>query len=176
MCMYDPDSLRAGSPLGEAPGHRSGEGSRTARECLMQEHLDMTARAAAARSKHIVLVVGEDETMRYATASALRALGFPVIEGATGAEALALVSAASVVVLETRLPDVDGFDVCRRLRLNARTAKVPVVHVSGMHVEETHRQMSEAAGADAVVATSVPPAHLAALLDELIERTLPTPV
>lgn len=175
MCMYDPDSLRAGSPLGEEPGHRSGEGSRTAHECLVKEHLDMSARATAARSKHIVLVVGEDETSRYATACALRALGFPVIEGATGAEALALASAASAVVLETRLPDVDGYDVCRRLRLNARTAKVPVVHVSGLRVEEIHRKMSEAAGADALVETWVPPAHLAAVLDELIERTLPTP-
>jgi CheY-like chemotaxis protein len=173
--MVDPDSLRAGSPIGEAPGHRSGEGSRTAHECLVKEHLDMTARATAARSRHIVLVVGEDETSRYATACALRALGFPVIEGATGAEGLALVSAASAVILDIRLPDFDGFDVCRRLRLNARTAKVPVIHCSGLQVEETHRKMSEAAGADALVAASVPPAHLAALVDELIERTLSTP-
>ena len=175
MCMYDPDTLRFGALVGELPGHRSGEGSYTARECLVKEHLQASAKATAARSRHVVLVVDHDETMRNANACALRALGFPVIEGATAAEATALVSAASAVVLDIELPDLDGFDVCRLLRMTARTSKVPVVHLGAARVEDAHRERSEAVGADAMVAASVPPAHLAALLDELIARTLPAP-
>jgi CheY-like chemotaxis protein len=157
-----------------APGHRSGEGAATARVFLGKE-----ANAAAApvgspaRSKHIVLIVDDNEAMRYATARALRALGFPVIEAATGAEGLALASAASAVVLDVRLPDMDGFEVCRRLRLNAQGAKLPVVHFSALAGEDTHRALSKAVGADRFVAASMPPARLATLLDELIDRTLP---
>ena len=155
----------------QEPGHRSGEGSTTARVQLENDHIRTSAgseAAGATRARHVILVVDDNEAMRYATSRALRALGFPVIEAASGSEGLALASAASAVVLDIRLPDLDGFEVCRRLRLNRTTDRLPIIHFTAMPEDEVDRNTSKEVGADEFVPSSLPPARLAELLDDLI--------
>jgi two-component system KDP operon response regulator KdpE len=62
--------------------------------------------------------VEDDEVLAQVVAGALRARGYPVEIVGTGGEALERVSATEpkVVVLDLGLPDIDGIDVCRRLR------------------------------------------------------------
>src|SRR3712207_8269236 len=53
--------------------------------------------------------------------SSLRAAGFEVLEVATGLGALeAMASGPDIVILDVRLPDLSGFDVCRRDRKSTR--------------------------------------------------------
>ena len=65
-----------------------------------------------------VLLVEDDEVLANVVAGALRGRGYPVDIVGTGREALDRVSATEpkVVVLDLGLPDIDGIDVCRRLR------------------------------------------------------------
>jgi two-component system OmpR family response regulator len=66
-----------------------------------------------------VLLVEDEENVAYVAALALRHSGFEVRVVATGAEALRLSSEApmpDIVVLDVMLPDLDGFEVCRRMR------------------------------------------------------------
>jgi two-component system OmpR family response regulator len=65
-----------------------------------------------------VLVVDDEENLAYVVATALRLNGFEVSTAASGREALAAVQEHSpdLVVLDVMLPDLDGFEVCRRLR------------------------------------------------------------
>jgi two-component system, OmpR family, KDP operon response regulator KdpE len=65
-----------------------------------------------------VLLVEDDEVLARVVAGALRGRGYPVEIVGTGGEALDRVSAnePKVVVLDLGLPDIDGIDVCRRLR------------------------------------------------------------
>ena len=66
-----------------------------------------------------VLLVEDEENVAYVVALALRHSGFAVQVVGTGTEALALASSTpmpDIVVLDVMLPDLDGFEVCRRMR------------------------------------------------------------
>ncbi|HET6664471.1 MAG TPA: response regulator, partial [Acidimicrobiales bacterium] len=67
-----------------------------------------------------VLVVEDEENVRFVTVAALRQGDFEVHETASGREALRIVADPAVtpdlVVLDVMLPDLDGFEVCRRMR------------------------------------------------------------
>ena len=65
-----------------------------------------------------LLLVDDEDNLRSMLEAALRHVGFEVHPAATGREALAAVPAVApdLVVLDVMLPDLDGFEVCRRLR------------------------------------------------------------
>ncbi len=65
-----------------------------------------------------LLIVDDEENLRSMLAAALRHHGFEVSSASTGREALAAVDEKSpdLVVLDVMLPDLDGFEVCRRMR------------------------------------------------------------
>src|SRR5688572_5879365 len=79
----------------------------------------------------VVLNVNDNEGARYMTSLMLRRAGFDVLEAADGGSALELAEQLpDVIVLDVRLPDIDGFEVCRRIRQNPRTARLKVLHTS----------------------------------------------
>lgn len=65
-----------------------------------------------------VLLVDDEENLRSMLDAALRHSGFDVVPVATGREALEAVKSErpELIVLDVMLPDIDGFEVCRRLR------------------------------------------------------------
>ena len=71
-----------------------------------------------------VLVVDDSRTKRYLLVSWLTRAGFTVLEAETGAEALARVEVDRIdlVVLDVRLPDLSGFEVCERIKAAASGA------------------------------------------------------
>jgi two-component system OmpR family response regulator len=77
-----------------------------------------------------VLVVDDEPNIRELVQVALKFHGCVVTTGATGAEALQLAAAADpdLIVLDVMLPDIDGFEVCRRLR--ASDNDVPVIFLT----------------------------------------------
>ncbi|WP_181788493.1 response regulator transcription factor [Streptomyces phytophilus] len=77
-----------------------------------------------------VLVVDDEENIRDLLSQTLRLVGFEVRTAASGFEALtaAEAGAAALVVLDVMLPDIDGFEVARRLR--AGGVKVPVLFLT----------------------------------------------
>jgi len=125
------------------------------------------------RSRHTVLVVDDNPTTRYSTARVIRAAGFQTSEASTGGEALALAaSQVSAVVLDVHLPDIDGFEVCRRLRADRATATLPVIHLSGAFVRNEDKVTGLDAGADAYLVHPVEPAVLIATLQALIRARM----
>ncbi len=77
-----------------------------------------------------VLVVDDEENIAYLVSSALRLAGFEATTAGTGEQALAACTPASpdVVVLDVMLPDLDGFEVLRRLR--AKGVDAPVLFLT----------------------------------------------
>lgn len=78
-----------------------------------------------------VVVVEDEENVSYVVAMALRLADFEVIEVSTGHDALRLVGgdiSISLVVMDVMLPDLDGFEVCQRMR--AARVDVPVIFLS----------------------------------------------
>ena len=88
-----------------------------------------TSSAAPAR-RPTVLVVDDEENISYLVSSALRLADLEAATVATGEEALAACTPAypDVVVLDVMLPDLDGFEVLRRLR--ARGVDAPVLFLT----------------------------------------------
>ena len=87
-----------------------------------------------------VLAVDDDEATRYSLARRLRGAGFRVLEAATGAEALRLAREEPVLItLDINLPDMDGFEVCRRLKSDPATREIPVLHLSAACVSSATR-------------------------------------
>jgi PAS domain S-box-containing protein len=96
-----------------------------------------------------ILNVDDDEAGRYALTRLLRHEGFVVLEAASGAEALRLVrEAPDVVLLDVHLPDIDGREVCRRIKADPATADIPVVHVSATARELADRTAALRNGAE----------------------------
>lgn len=73
-----------------------------------------------------LLLVDDDDNLRSMLQAALRHNGFDVVSVATGRAALDAVTehAPDLVVLDLMLPDLDGFDVCRRLRADGWTTPI----------------------------------------------------
>ncbi|TDB72867.1 SpoIIE family protein phosphatase [Micromonospora sp. KC723] len=109
-----------------------------------------------------VLVVDDSRTKRYLLVSWLTRAGFEVREAETGTEALERVATdrLDLVVLDVRLPDLSGFDVCERIK--ADHPALPVIHVSAHAVDVVDRAQGLTRGADAYLAEPIEPDELIA--------------
>jgi two-component system, OmpR family, response regulator RegX3 len=79
-----------------------------------------------------LLLVEDDPAIAEPLAEGLRREGFDTTWVATGSEGLAAVDGADVVLLDLRLPDMDGYEVCRRLR---EQSGVPVIMITARGTE-----------------------------------------
>ena len=69
----------------------------------------------------VVLLVDDDEAKRYLMGTWLRRAGHTVIEVGTGQEALEKAGSAELVLLDVNLPDMIGYDVCRRIKADRKS-------------------------------------------------------
>jgi serine phosphatase RsbU (regulator of sigma subunit)/CheY-like chemotaxis protein len=109
-----------------------------------------------------VLLVDDDEAKRYVIATWLRRAGHQVTEVATGSAALDLAGTAELIILDVNLPDMSGFDVCRLIKSDPRTAAIPVIQVSATAVEVKDRAHGLTQGADAYLIEPSDPEELLA--------------
>ena len=108
-----------------------------------------------------ILVVDDDPAGRYVKTRILRKAGHEVLEAATGRDALAAVAAVrpDLVLVDVRLPDISGLDVCRAIKQDR--PEVLVLQTSAAFTDFADRAVGLEGGADAYL---VEPAEL----DELV--------
>ena len=127
----------------------------------------------AERSLHEVLIVDDSPASRYATARLLRSVGFRTREAATGAEALLLADESiSAMVLDVHLPDIDGYEVCRTVRLRAGLMRLPILHLSAAYITDDDKVRGLDSGADAYLTHPVEPAVLASTVQALVRARM----
>jgi PAS domain S-box-containing protein len=102
-----------------------------------------------------ILAVDDNPAALYATTRVLRSAGYEVIEATTGNAALRAAGQADLVVLDINLPDMDGFEVCRRLRARPETAQLPVLHLSATFTQAADFELGLEAGADSYLTRPV---------------------
>jgi DNA-binding response OmpR family regulator len=73
-------------------------------------------------------------------------------------------------VLDIALQDMDGFEVCRRLKADAVTSGIPVVHKTAVFGDPEHQQRGLAAGADEYLMEPIDPEELVSTVKRLLER------
>ena len=96
----------------------------------------------------VVLLVEDHETSADGYAQLLASAGYRVARAKDGYEALAEVSRAapSVILLDLKLPKLDGWELLQRLKADVSIAAVPVVVVTGDSLP-THHDMARSRGA-----------------------------
>ena len=96
-----------------------------------------------------ILIVDDREENRYVLCRVLRQAGYDCTEIGSGGEALkAAQTLPDLMVLDVRLPDMSGYDVCRTIKQDARTAQIPILQISASFVSSEDRARALEAGAD----------------------------
>jgi two-component system NtrC family sensor kinase len=115
-----------------------------------------------------VLIVDDRAANRYTAAHALTRAGNKVIEAATGKEALELAKKQpTVIVLDVKLPDILGYEVCRRIKANTQTAHIPVLLLSSAFLSNESKLYALESGADAYLIQPADPVVLVATVKSL---------
>ena len=85
-----------------------------------------------------ILNVDDHDAGRYARTRFLSRAGFLVDEAATGTQALTMIgeNRPDLVLLDINLPDIDGFEVCRRIKRNPETSRLPVIFLSASRLTD----------------------------------------
>lgn len=119
---------------------------------------------------NLIVVADDNETARYGKVRTLIRAGFEVIEAATGSKALRLVRERNprLIVLDVQMPDVDGIEVCRRLKSDPSTASVLVLQVSATYVRDEDTVRALEGGADASLTEPLDPTVLIATVRALL--------
>lgn len=116
-----------------------------------------------------VLTVDDNDAVRYSLTRYLREGGYNVIEARTGTEALNLARhGPALITLDINLPDLNGFEVCRRLKEDSATCEIPILHISASFVESAHKARGLEGGADAYLSEPVDRQELLATVKALL--------
>ena len=123
----------------------------------------------AGRPPETVLIIDDDEAKRHAVAKILRKAGYLIREGETGADALRLAAEKpALIILDVKLPDVSGFEVCQRIKEDPATAAIPVLHISTTFVDIEDRIHGLEGGADGYLTDVLEPLELVATVKALL--------
>lgn len=118
-----------------------------------------------------VLVLEDEDSIRSFVVINLRRAGFEPVEAARGEEALDILRAdpeIRVALLDVMLPDIDGFEVCRRIRAEGSRVGIIMLSARGQEMDKITGLVS---GADDYVTKPFSTAELTARIDALYRRT-----
>ncbi|MFB8790898.1 MAG: ATP-binding protein [Potamolinea sp.] len=117
-----------------------------------------------------ILHIDDNEANRYVVSKLLRKAGFEVQEAVTGQTGLQLVAEQppDLIILDVKLPDIDGFEVCQQIKSNPITSSIPVLHLSAQFVKSEDKAQGLEGGADAYLAQPVESIELVATVKALL--------
>jgi signal transduction histidine kinase len=120
--------------------------------------------------KPLIMVLDDSEQGRYVTVRVLRSAGFRTIEAANGKDAIALADREKpdIAILDIRLPDIDGFEVCRRLRENTKLPSLAIVQRSATFEGAEYQVRALEGGADTFLSDPVDPTVLVATMRAML--------
>lgn len=121
-------------------------------------------------SKETILHIDDDEANRYAVRRILEKSGFYIIEASTGHEGIDLARRAlpDLIILDIKLPDINGFEVCKILKADEETNKISVLQTSASFVSSDNKVTGLESGADGYLAQPIEAAVLVATVKSLL--------
>lgn len=95
-----------------------------------------------------ILIIDDDQAITVAMSIRLRAAGHQVILASTGEAGLveADIHRPDVIILDIRMPGIDGYQVCQRLKSTPELGDIPVIFVSANATETTRQKAFEVGG------------------------------
>ena len=121
-------------------------------------------------SDSVILNVDDSDAARYAKTRILTLAGFTVIEAASGSAALyrAREDKPDLVLLDVKLPDINGLEVCRLLKADPATRAVLVLQTSASYIGVTDKIRALEGGADNYLFEPIEPEELVANVKALL--------
>jgi CheY-like chemotaxis protein/phosphoribosyl 1,2-cyclic phosphodiesterase len=115
--------------------------------------------ADAAPENLRVLIVDDDEDLRVLARKSLSRAGYKVLDAESGREGLAKIGSQSpdLVILDLNMPEMDGYEVLRRIRSSAATHSLPVVVLTAQGDEESAKRSFELGATDFLAKPFTPP-------------------
>lgn len=98
----------------------------------------------------LILVVDDHPTSRMTAATLLAVEGYQVLEAESGPHALSMVAETKpdLLLLDVMMPEMDGFEVCRRMKEDEHTRLIPIVFVTALNDRRSRIRGIEAGGDD----------------------------
>lgn len=120
-----------------------------------------------------ILLVNDHEAQAYALARTMEQAGYTVSVAANGGAGLVRAQELlpDVIVLDVGLPDMSGFEVCRLLKADTRTSRIPVIFLTASYQSTSSRDQGEQAGGAAYLFQPVDGATLTAVIQGTLART-----
>jgi PAS domain S-box-containing protein len=117
-----------------------------------------------------ILCIDDNVSNRYFIQRVLQDAGFAVLEAKSGVEGLeqAANTIPDLIILDVKLPDMNGFEVCDQLRANAQTVSIPILNISAAYTDSRDRATGLDRGADAYLVQPVEPIELLATVRALL--------
>jgi PAS domain S-box-containing protein len=118
----------------------------------------------------LILNVDDNDGARYAKTRILRSAGFEVAEATNGTDALAIVKRGGIalVLLDVKLPDINGIEVCRRIKVSPDSAMVLVLQTSAALTGRADKIRGLEGGADNYLAAPIEADELIANVNALL--------
>ena len=127
--------------------------------------------AATLPGRPRVLVVEDNHAHSYAMAKILSQAGFEVRQAYGGRSALRVANPAlDVILMDVHMPDLNGYEVCKRIKAKPLMKRIPIVFVSSTADVEEGRVRAMAAGGEEFYKAPVDPHAFIAVLRKLIGR------
>jgi PAS domain S-box-containing protein len=117
-----------------------------------------------------ILHIDDNEANRYVVSKLLQKAGFEVKEAVTGKAGLQMIAQQppDLIILDVKLPDIDGFEVCGQLKSNPNTSSIPILHLSAQFTKSEDKVQGLEGGADAYLAQPVESIELVATVKALL--------
>ncbi len=116
-----------------------------------------------------VLNIDDNDARRYVINRVLQGAGYKPLEADCGVDGLKLArQRPDAIILDVRLPDMNGFEVARQLKADPLTERIPILQISASYIAAADRARGLEAGADAYLTEPLEPAELVATLRSLL--------
>ena len=118
-----------------------------------------------------ILNIDDDEAARYVKSRVLSQAGYEVVEAANAVEGLAIVRDAQVhlALIDVKLPDISGLDLCRLIKTDPRSRNIPVIQISAVFVTELDELIGLAHGADMYLRYPLDPLVLTTVVETIVK-------
>ena len=135
-------TIRKWSDLGRVPAFYTPGGHRRYRRSDLDSFLDRSGPGAKGRTGPMVLVVDDDQGVREVVRANLELEGYAVREAASANEGLAVLEEdpPDLILLDVMMPEVDGWEMLRRIQERFGAGAVPVIVFSGQLEEQAVSQ------------------------------------